>query len=80
MVPPQGKENCFLHWQWIQVTYLPAGAYLDVYCVIVFNVIRCKEQADRSSVDSDTTQKKQVWWRDSVQKRTVSKASKLAPC
>lgn len=43
-------------------------------------MIRCKEQADRSSVDSDTTQKKQVWWRDSVQKRTVSKASKLAPC
>lgn len=76
MVPTEGKEKCISHRQWIQVTDLPA-VHIQMYYVVL-NVIRCKEQADGSTVERLATQPK----RNKVggEKKTVFKASKLTPC
>lgn len=74
--PTRGKKKCFSHRQWTPVTDLPVVCIQMYY--VVFNVIRCKEQADGSTVERLATQPK----RSKVVggKKTVFKASKLTPC
>lgn len=55
--PTEGKKKCFSHRQWTQVTTdLPAVCIQRYY--VAFNVIRCKEQADGSTVKRLATQPK----------------------
>lgn len=74
--PTEGKKKCFSHRQWTQVTDLPAVCIQRYY--VAFNVIRCKEQADGSTVKRLATQPKRS--KVGGEKKAVFKASKLTPC